>query len=99
MPGLCTFVQTWQASGYEDFTYGSPVSATTRTYRFYWQTAVGPYAPDLADRYAPGNPPAAPAFAHDADAIAAAHANDPSLVQFEHSCAAIGTSNAIYENG
>jgi prepilin-type N-terminal cleavage/methylation domain-containing protein len=99
MAGLCTFVQTWQATGYEDFTYGSPVSATTRTYRFYWQTAVGPYAPDLADRYAPGNPPTAPAFAHDTDAIAAAHASDPALVQFEQSCAAIGTSNAIYENG
>jgi len=99
MAGLCTFVQTWQASGYEDFTYGSPVSATTRTYRFYWQTAVGPYAPDIVDRYAPGTPPTAPTFAHDADAIAAVHANDPSLVQFETSCAAIGTSNAIYENG
>jgi len=99
MAGLCTFVQTWQATGYEDFTYGSPVSATTRTYRFYWQTNVGPYGPDIADRYAPGNPPTAPAFAHDADAIAAVHAGDPSLVQFEQSCAAIGTSNAIYENG
>jgi len=60
---------------------------------------VGPYGPDIADRYAPGNPPTAPAFAHDADAIAAVHASDPSLVQFEQSCAAIGTSNAIYENG
>jgi hypothetical protein len=99
MAGLCTFVQTWQATGYEDFTYGSPVSATTRTYRFYWQTAVGPYAPDIADRYLPGDPPVAPAFAHDADAIAAVHANDPSLVQFEDSCTAIGRSNAIYENG
>jgi prepilin-type N-terminal cleavage/methylation domain-containing protein len=99
MRGLCTFVQTWQASGGEDFTYGSPASATTRTYRFAWQTAVGPYAPDLADRYAPGVPPVAPAFAHAADAIAAAHANDPDLVQFEHSCSALGTNDAIYENG
>jgi hypothetical protein len=98
MLGLCTFVQSWQVSGYEDFTYGSRASATTRTYRFYWQTDVGPYAPNLADRDVPGNPPTAPAFAHDADAIAAAHANDPALAQFETSCAALGTSNAIYEN-
>jgi len=99
MAGLCTFAQTWQTVGYEDFTYGSPASATTRTYRFYWQSAAGPYAPDLADRYLPGNPPTAPAFAHEADAIAAVHASDPALVQFEQSCNAIGTSNAIYENG
>ncbi len=104
MAGLCTFVQTWQASGYEDFTYGSNVSATTRTYRFYWQTPVTVPAPDLADRYGPGTPPSAPAFTHDADAIATVHAsnagvaNDPALAQFETSCAAIGTSDAIYEN-
>ncbi|MGB8266986.1 MAG: prepilin-type N-terminal cleavage/methylation domain-containing protein [Candidatus Velthaea sp.] len=99
MSGLCTFVQSWLAYGFEDFTYGSPAAAATRTYRYYWQTVTGPYAPDLADRFAPGKPPVAPAFAHDADAVSAVHASDPSLVQFEQSCRAIGTSNAIYENG
>jgi prepilin-type N-terminal cleavage/methylation domain-containing protein len=104
LDGICTYVQTWQVSGYEDFTYGSSQSATTRTYRFYWQTSVGPYEPDAADRYAPGDPPTAPSFAHDADAITASHAivdgqqNDPALAQFEESCSAIGRTNAIYEN-